>query len=336
VKNFRLLAIIVLLVLFVLVIPILFRNDNYILHVFILASEISIVALTVRLMYITGEFTFGQVAFVMFGAYSSALLATKAGVPFWVALPMAGILSALFALVIGFPVLRLKGTYFAILTLIIAEVMCQAARVWEFVGGDTGLENLPRPDAIHIGTFTLIPEFTAFDKLTYYYLIAYLLILTIVVFRRIDRSPLGATFRAIQQNDTLAVSIGINVRWHRILVFSISAFFSGLVGSFYAHYMTVFYPRSFSVWDSITYVLYAFLGGIGYLGGPILGSFGMIWLWEFMHPIQKFQPMIFAGAIVMVILFLPGGLFSLEKFLPSVAAQIGKLSGSLGKKLRRN
>jgi branched-chain amino acid transport system permease protein len=333
VKNSRPLMVILGLALYLVVIPYGWREDRYVLHVFILCSQLSIVALTVRLIFIAGELTFGQVALVMVGAYASALLTKKAELSFWLALPLSGLSAALFAAVIGYPMLRLKGTYFAMLTLILAEVMRNAARAWKFVGGIQGMYKIPRPDALKIGSFTLISEFTTHDRLPYYYLIATLFILTLLAFRRLDKSPLGAVFRAIKQDDAVAASIGVNVIAHRILAFTISAFFAGLVGSFSAHYMTVFYPDTFSVWDSIYYVLYAFIGGINYLWGPVVGCFGITWLWEVLQPIAEFQMVVFAAAIISVIFFLPGGLLSLEKFFPSWKMKLGQIFHIRGRKL---
>jgi branched-chain amino acid transport system permease protein len=332
-RNFKPLMIITGLALYLAVIPYVWRDDPYVLHVFILCSQLSIVALTVRLIFIAGELTFGQVALVMFGAYASALLAKKADFSFWVALPFSGILASLFAAVIGYPMLRLKGTYFAMLTLILAEVMRQAARAWKFVGGIQGMYKIPRPEALKVGSITLIPEFTVHDRLPYYYLVAALLILTLLALRRLDRSPLGAVFRAIKQDDAVVASIGVNVIGHRILAYTISAFFAGLVGSFSAHYMTVFYPDTFSVWDSIYYVLYAFIGGINYLWGPVVGCFGITWLWEVLQPIAEFQMVVFAGVIISVIFFLPGGLLSLEEFFPSLRVKLGQTTRIGGQKL---
>jgi len=332
-KKSRLYPIIILAAIYLVGIPILFRHNNYVLHVFILCSQLSIVALTVRLVYTTGELTFGQVAFVMFGAYGSGILAMKAGFSFWLALPGAGILTGLFASLIGFPVLRLKGTYFAMLSLVLAEVMRHAVRSWDFVGGVRGLYDIPRPDAIQIGTLALIPRFTPRDRLPYYYLIAFLLVITMVVFWRLDRSPLGRIFRGIRQSDALAASLGVNVMKYKIIAYGIGAFFAGLVGSFSAHYMTVFYPESFSVWDSIYYVLYAFIGGISYLWGPIVGCFGLLWLWEFLHPVAQFQMVIFAGVVIVVILFLPNGALSVERFLPSWWTGLSRILRKRSKKL---
>ena len=316
-KNFRRYIIITLAGIYLVAIPHLFHDDNYVLHVFILCSQLSIVGLTVRLMYTAGELTFGQVAFVMFGAYSSGILSMKAGFPFWLALPGAGLMAGVFALLIGYPVLRLKGTYFAMLSLVLAEVMRHAVRSWDFLGGVRGLYGIPRPGAIQIGAFELIPRFTPQQRLPYYYLIAFLLIVAMVVFWRVDRSPLGRILRGIRQSDLLAASLGVSVMKYKIAAYGISAFFAGLVGSFSAHYMTVFYPESFSVWDSIYYVLYAFIGGIGYLWGPIVGCFGLRWLWEFLLPVEQYQMVIFAGVVIVVILFMPNGIFSVERYLSS-------------------
>jgi len=326
-KNLRLYPVIIVAAIYLVVIPLLFRGNNYVLHVFILCSQLSIAGLTVRLMYTAGELTFGQVAFVMVGAYGSAILAIKAGFPFWCALPAAGILTGAFAALIGFPVLRLRGTYFAMLSLVLAEFMRHAVRSWDFLGGVRGLHNIPRPGAVQIGAFTLIPRFTPQDRLPYYYLIAVLLVITMVAFWRLDRSPLGRILRGIRQSDALAASLGVNVMKYKIMAYGIGAFFAGLVGSFSAHYMTVFYPESFSVWDSIYYVLYAFIGGIGYLWGPIVGCFGLRWLWEFLHPVAEFQMVIFAGVVIVVILFLPDGVFSVEKFFPSWWTRLTRILG---------
>ena len=316
-NKLKLCLIVLLAFIYLVGVPVLFRGDRYVLHVFILCSQLSIVALTVRLMFISGELTFGQVAFVMFGAYGSAILTMKTGMSFWVAMPCAGLLTALFALLIGFPVLRLKGTYFAMLSLILAEVIRHAVRSWEFLGGVKGLSNIPRPGSIQIGEFTLIPAFTPSDRLPYYFLIAVLFVITMTTFWRLDRSPLGAILRGIKQSDELAASLGVHVMKYKIVAYCIGAFFAGMVGSFSAHYMTVFYPESFSVWDSIYYVLYAFIGGIGYLWGPIVGCFGLRWLWEFLYPVARFQMLIFAAVVIVVVLFLPDGFISLEKYFHS-------------------
>lgn len=332
-RNLKPFLVIISLVLYLGVIPYVWHKERYVLHVFILCSQLSIVALTVRIIFISGELTFGQVALVMFGAYTSAILTKKVELSFWVSLPLSGLLTALFAAVIGYPILRLKGTYFAMLTLILAEVMRHAARAWNFVGGVQGMYKIPRPEAAKIGSFTLIPEFTTQDRLPYYYLIATLFILTLLALRRLDRSPIGAVFRALKQDDAVAESIGVNVIGHRILAYTISAFFAGLVGSFSAHYMTVFYPDSFSVWDSIYYVLYAFIGGINYLWGPVVGCFGITWLWEVLQPVAEFQMVVFAAAIISVIFLLPGGLLSLEKFFPSWRMNLGRIFHIRGQKL---
>lgn len=326
--------IIVALVLYLVLIPAFFHSNNYIIHVFILCSQLSVVSLTVRGIFVSGELTFGQVAFVMFGAYASAVLTTKAGMPFWFAMPLAGMLTAAFACLIGSPMLRLRGTYFAILTLILSEVLKYAAKAWDFVGGCKGFYDIPRPGAIQIGAFTLIPEFTPYDRMPYFYLVAFLLVITVLVFWRLEKSPPGRVLRSLKQNERLAASVGVSVMKYKILSFAVSAFFAGLIGSFAAHYMTVFYPESFTVWDSIHYVLYAFVGGIGYLGGPIVGTFMLTWLWEFLHATAGMQMVIFAITVIAVILFLPGGLFSLTEVpfvrtkYKQISAQIGRLLGS--------
>ncbi len=298
---------------YLLGVPLLFHNNNYVLHVFIICSQVSIVALTVRLVYLTGELTFGQVAYVMIGAYASAILSSRYGVAVWLCPPLSGLVGATIAFVLGFAIMRLRGTYFAILSLIVAEFMKQAARTFDFIGGSQGYYGIPRPEAIQIGSLTIVPAFNDQDRLPYFALVALMLIVTVLVFNRIEQSPLGWRFKAVNQDDSLSASLGINTLLHRVIVYAIAAFFASTVGSFSAHYMTVFYPESFTVWDSIHYVLYAFIGGMAYLGGPIVGTFGLTWLWEALHSAAEWQMIIFAAIVVCTTLFVPGGLFSLPE-----------------------
>jgi len=323
--TFKRVSVVVILVIFLVLVPLLFRDSQYVLHVFIMCSQLSIVSLTVRVVFTVGELSFGQVVFVMAGAYASAILSTKMGLPFWISLPLSGLVSAAFATLIGRPILRLRGTYFSILTVILTEVARQGIRSLKFLGGPQGFHGIPRPESIHIGKFILVPEFNTTDRLPYYFVIAFLLTITLLVLWRLEKSPTGAVFRATRQNAAVAESLGINVTRYRILALSISAFFAGLVGSFSAHYITIFYPETFSLWNSIDYVLYAFIGGIEYLWGPIVGSFALTWLWEYLGPSAQYRMVLFAVLVIAVILFFPGGFLSLVKSMQSLRIVLRKV-----------
>lgn len=322
---FKRVSIIVMLAIYLVLIPVFFRGSQYVLHVFIMCSQLSIVSLTVRVVFNVGELSFGQVVFVMAGAYASAILSTKVGLPFWLSLPLSGLISAAFAGLIGRAIFRLRGTYFSILTVILTEVARQGIRSLKYLGGPQGFHGIPRPEAVHIGKLILVPQFDATDRLPYYFVTAALLTITLLALGRLENSPTGAAFKATRQNAAVAQSLGINVARHRIMALSISAFFAGLVGSFTAHYVTIFYPETFSLWNSIDYVLYAFIGGIGNIWGPIIGSFALTWLWEYLGPSAQYRMVLFAVLVIVVILFLPGGIVSLVKSFPSLGGVLGKV-----------
>jgi len=302
---------IILVFAFFLILP-LFERDPYILHVLIEVAMVSLPAMGLWLILLTGQLSFGQVAFVAIGAYTSCLLVMKLGMNSWLALPISGFMSALCGVAIGYPALRIKGAYFAILTLSFGEAVTMILLNWTaLTGGADGIFGIPRPNDLLISGRPLV-HFSA-NKLPYYYYVFSLLIICFLVMYRLSRSHVGSVLRSISQSDTLAASIGVNITRYKVLAFSIGCFFSGLAGAFYTHYFTLLHPDNFTLWDSIFYVIYNIVGGTRSIVGPILGTFLMLGTFELLRAVKQFQAVAYALILIGVILFLPGGLMNLRQ-----------------------
>jgi branched-chain amino acid transport system permease protein len=273
----------------------------------------SICSLSWRLLMVIGQLSFGQGGFVGIGAYASALMAMKLGFPFWVSLPLSALIAGLLGAIIGYPGLRLKGAYFVIMTLILGECIRLLIQSWQgLTNGVNGITDISPPSAISIpGLLTV--NFTT--KAPFYYLVLGLLIITVIVMRRIDKSSLGSTFRGIAQSDSLAESLGVNIARYKVLAFGISCFFCGVAGSFFAHYMAFVHPDNFNIWLSAYMVIYSIVGGMGSVAGPILGSLVMVSAVELFRPLQNFQAISYAVVLIVAIMFLPGGFVSLKDFI---------------------
>jgi branched-chain amino acid transport system permease protein len=301
---------------FCLLLP-LITQDPYCLHILIMVFTFSVVALAWRLIMITGQLSFGQASFMAIGAFTSTLLVMNLGVSFWLAMPLAGLVAAAFAALLGYPILGVKDAAFAILTLAWGEVVRQILINLppmigrpELFGGHSGIPNVPPPDPIHIpGLLTI--AFTS--KTSYYYLILCILLITAVVMHRLDRSFLGRVFRSIEQSDTLAESLGINTLRYKVMAFTIACFFTGISGSFFVHYYSLAHPDTFTLSTSVSIVTYALVGGMGSIAGPVLGCFVLTTLIEILRSAEAYQMVSYALILIGVILFLPGGLLSLPR-----------------------
>ena len=312
ISRIKIFAILIFLA-FLLLLP-LFERDPYILHVLIEIAMVSLPAMGLWLIMLTGQLSFGQVAFVAIGAYTSCILVMQVGVNSWLALPLSGLMAGLCGVAVGYPALRIKGTYFAILTLSMGEAVSMILLNWTgLTGGADGIFRIPRPNDLTLGSWVLV-HFTA-DKVAYYYYILALLIFCLLVMYRLDRSHVGSVLRAINQSDNLALSIGVNITRYKVFAFSIGCFFAGLAGAFYTHYFTMLHPDNFTLWDSIYYVVYIIVGGANYIFGPVLGVFLMLGTFEILRAVKKLQAVSYALILIVVILFLPGGLMNLRQIL---------------------
>ncbi len=295
------LAIIAGLLIVLVVIPILFRGSGYWMTVFINAAILGFISLGVWLTFSIGRINISQGGFALIGGYVTAVLSTRYGVPFWACLMASGAVAAGLGALIGWPILRLRGVYFSMLTLSLTE----ATRLLMLNGGPvtqgaSGILNIPTP----------FQGDNAYLEL--YLFTAVLLILGTLAVWRITTTRLGWVFRALRQDEALASSIGINVAAYRVLAFSICCAFGGVGGAVLTVFVQSIYPTSFTVTDSTNFMLYCFLGGLGSVFGPALGALVLFLGFQLLSPLGAYQSLAYAAIMIAAMLVLPNGLLSLR------------------------
>ncbi len=275
---------------------------------------LAIASAGVWLTFYIGRINIGQGAFALIGAYVSAILVVKAGWSFWISLPAAGLFAALVAVLIGLPILRLRGVYFAMITLVLTQVVTLTALALPITNGAKGISNIPLPSGASVFGIPLLPDFAAManTKLAFYYTACILMVVTYAALYRLVNSRLGHLCRSMQQNEELASSIGVNIAYIRIVIFSISSFFGGIGGAMFGSIAQSVYPSSFQVADSVNFMLNCFLGGRGYVFGPMLGTLVLYFGWDLLFELGKYQMLVYAIILIGVIRFLPNGLLSVR------------------------
>ncbi len=279
---------------------------------------------------LAGLLDLGYVAFYAVGAYSYALLAKNFGLSFWILLPLAGILSAFWGMLLGFPVLRLRGDYLAIVTLAFGEIIRLVLVNWtNFSNGYAGISGIPRP------TFFGIP-FTAADEgfaarfglefsplyrtIFLYYLILCLALLTAFVTLRLRRLPVGRAWEALREDEIACRSLGINTTNTKLTAFSIGAMFGGFAGSFFAARQGFISPESFTFMESAVILAIVVLGGMGSLVGIAIAAAVMVGGTEILRELdflkavfgpdftpELYRMLLFGMAMVIVMLWKPRG-----------------------------
>lgn len=274
---------------------------------------LSISSAGVWLTFYIGRINIGQGAYSLAGGYASAILITQYGFSFWSTLPLAGLFCAALSVVIGLPILRLRGVYFAMVTLILTEVMRLTALALPITHGAKGITSLPLPGSLELFGITLIPDFATLEnpKIAFYIMAITLMIIVYAVLWRIVNSRLGHLCRSLQQNEELASSIGVNTTYLRVLTYSISSFFGGIAGASFVAITQSVYPSSFQVADSINFMLNCFLGGLGYVFGPMLGTLMLYFGWDLLFTIGQYQMLVYSSLLIILMLFLPNGMLSL-------------------------
>lgn len=312
VKKFQVAIFLVVIYLLIpLTIGALERWDLY--YTLTSVALLSIASVGVWLTFYIGRINIGQGAYCLLGGYVSAILVTQAGFNFWLTLPLAGLFCAGLAVLIGLPILRLRGVYFAMVTLVLTEVARLSALAIPITNGAKGVTSIPMPEALSIFGFTLIPDFAtlANPKLAFYLTASTIMVISFAAVWRIVNSRLGHLCRSLQQNEELASSIGVNTAYLRVLAYSISSFFGGVAGAIFVAISQSIYPSSFQVADSVNFMLNCFLGGLGYVLGPMLGTLLLYFGWDLLFSTGKYQLLIYSTLLIALMLVLPNGVLSL-------------------------
>ncbi|MFZ1813642.1 MAG: branched-chain amino acid ABC transporter permease [Rhizobiaceae bacterium] len=264
---------------------------------------LSIASAGVWLTFYIGRINIGQGAYALAGGYFAAIMVTKVGMSFWLALPLAGLFTAAVSVLIGLPILRLRGVYFAMVTLVLTEVARLTALALPVTNGAKGITSIPIPSGI---------ASMANVKLGFYCVAVILMIIVFSAMYRLVNSRIGHLCRSLQQNEELASSIGVNITYLRIIAYSVSSFLGGIAGAMFVTISQSIYPSSFQVADSVNFMLNCFLGGLGYVFGPMLGTLVLYFGWDLLFQTGRFQLLIYSSLLILLMLVLPNGLLSIR------------------------
>jgi branched-chain amino acid transport system permease protein len=281
---------------------------DYYVHVFALVLTNVILAASLRPSLTCGQLNIGHSAFMCVGAYTSALLAKHFGLTFELTLLGGALLAAAVGLAVGYPALRLRGVYFAMVTVAFVEVIRLIAALWvPLTRGNSGLSGIPKPSLLGI---------TLTTKASQYYLVVGLAAVVLFLLWKLERSRLGLTWKSIGLADHLAQSLGVNIALYKLLAFAIGCVFAGVAGAFYAHFIRFLFPPEFGFLVATNILVYNFVGGRGHFVGPIVGA---VFLSLLSEPFRgsAYETIFFSIAMLLTILFLPGGIITLP----------GKLAG---------
>jgi branched-chain amino acid transport system permease protein len=293
-----------LFIVLLIVIP-FFQNDYY-RDVLTLTAMYAVLALGLNLVVgQTGLLNLGYVAFYAIGAYTYAILSTRFGLPFWPGLVAGAASAAFMALLIGLSTLKLRGDYFAIVTLGLGEITRIVLNNSDSVtGGPNGISRINRPSLFGY----------VFSKpLDYYYLILVIAIITVFAMNRLMVSRIGRAWVAIREDEIAAEAMGINTFRLKLLAFVIASAWAGMTGVFFAAKMAFVSPESFTFFESVMILCMVVLGGMGSIPGIILGAFLLITLPEVFRDFADYRMLGFGVALVLMMIFRPQGLLGTAK-----------------------
>ena len=257
---------------------------------------------------LAGLLDLGYVAFYAVGAYSYALLNHHFGLDFWLILPIGGVLGAIFGVLLGFPVLRLRGDYLAIVTLGFGEIIRLVLENWSsFSQGPSGISGIDRPGLF--GYEMNISEVTTYV----YYLMLVMVLLTILFVNRLKNSRIGRAWLALREDEIACQAMGIDKIKTKLMAFGLGATWAGFAGVVFAAKTTFINPASFTFLESAIILAIVVVGGMGSIFGVILGAAVLILLPEYMRAFSEYRMLLFGATMVLVMVFRPQGLIASER-----------------------
>jgi len=294
----------VLLLAMALAVPHLLTS-RYLFQILLMGYLFSIATLSLNLILgYTGQASLAHAGFFGIGAYGVAIM-TKAGISFWLALPVSALLAASVGFLVGLPTLRTRGSYFAISTMCFGVIISIVAGNWiGLTGGYTGVVGIPLPTAIRLPWGW---EIQFQDRMAQYYLVLACLLLTLGVMHRLVYSLLGLSFMAVRNNEILAGAVGIDTFRVKILSFVVGNFFAGLAGGLYASLMGSISPSTASLELTFNWLVYLLLGGVATLSGPVVGAFLIPLIMESLQFLAEYRMLIFGALLIVVIVYFPRG-----------------------------
>ncbi|WP_035672780.1 high-affinity branched-chain amino acid ABC transporter permease LivM [Bradyrhizobium liaoningense] len=307
------------LLIFTVLVPVIFYDQRYILDLAILVLTYVMLGWGLNVVVgLAGLLDLGYVAFYAVGAYSYGLLATNFGWSFWICLPLAGILAAFWGVLLGFPVLRLRGDYLAIVTLAFGEIIRLVIINWqELTGGPNGVSGIPRPSFFGIPldnsdeglAARLGIEYSPTHRIVFlFYLILALALLTNWVTIRLRRLPIGRAWEALREDEVACRALGINTTTTKLTAFATGAMFGGFAGAFFATRQGFISPESFTFQESALVLAIVVLGGMGSQLGVALAALAMIGGFELFRGLETYRMLVFGMSMVLIMIWRPRGL----------------------------
>jgi branched-chain amino acid transport system permease protein len=287
---------------------------EYLIHILIIAGIYVIFTLSLNLIVgYTGLAALGHIAFAAIGAYTSSLLALNFGISPWIGLIAGAILAAILGVIVAYPSLRLKGDYLALATFGLGVIVYSVAKNWvSLTRGPMGLPGIP--------SFSIF-GYQISSVWSYLVLVFIFVFITYMAIRNITNSPFGKILTGIREDEIASQAMGKNVNKYKLIVFIVGAFFAGIAGSLYAHYITFIDPSSFTIMESITILLMVVFGGMGSLGGSVVGALVLVILPELLRflgmPSSVAAPlrqMIYGLLLVILMIWRPQGIMGKYKF----------------------
>lgn len=255
-----------------------------------------------------GLLNLGYIAFYAVGAYTYALLNHHFHLNFWIALPLGGVFAAIFGILLGIPVLRLRGDYLAIVTLAFGEIIRIVLENWnDFSFGPSGIAGIPRP-----GFFGI--KFSLQQATMYiYFIMIGLTLFTIFIVNRLQHSRIGRAWVAMREDEVACQAMGINTTKAKLTAFSLGAMWAGLAGVVFAAKTTFINPASFTVWESIVVLCIVVLGGMGSIVGVGVGALILILLPEYLRAFSEYRMLLFGFILVIMMVFRQGGIINAKR-----------------------
>jgi branched-chain amino acid transport system permease protein len=300
-------------------VPVIFYNQRYILDLGILVLTYVMLGWGLNVVVgLAGLLDLGYVAFYAVGAYSYALLATSFDLSFWICLPLAGLLAACWGVMLGFPVLRLRGDYLAIVTLAFGEIIRLVILNWQsLTGGPNGISSIPRPTLFGIPLTNdddglaarLGIEYSPTHRIVFlFYVILGLALLTNWVTIRLRRLPIGRAWEALREDEIACRALGINTTTTKLTAFATGAMFGGFAGAFFATRQGFISPESFTFQESALVLAIVVLGGMGSQLGVAIAALCMIGGFELFRGLDQYRMLVLGMAMVLLMIWRPRGI----------------------------
>ncbi len=290
-------------------------GERYYMYLMTVVFINVILAASLRLTLITGQFNVGHPAFMAIGAYTAVICARSLGVPTGVSLLIGGLAPALVSVLIGRTVLRLRGVYFALVTIALVEVVRVAiSRGGKVTGGHVGVRDMP-PFSVFGWDIGGTQDFYIFGFI--------LVVISLFVLYRIEASRIGLTWKAISQSEELASMSGVNAMAYKTAAFAIGSFFAGVAGAYLAYFSRFLVPTMFDFNMAVNILIFNYVGGLGTIMGPALGASFMTLISEPFKGLPQYETIFFGAILILVIVILPGGLITLPDRLRSISLPFG-------------